>query len=96
MAEGTEAEAGAAQVSEAQIAVHWREEDYYYPPESFIRQANANDPAIFERFAEENFPGCFTEYADLHRVQSAKLARGEVPRELTEAESEEIRSFGSE
>ena len=31
-----------------------------------------------------------------HRVQSAKLARGEVPRELTEAESEEIRSFGSE
>jgi acetyl-CoA synthetase len=54
-----------AQVSEAQIAVHWREEEYYQPPESFVRQANANDPAIFDRFAEENFPECFTEYADL-------------------------------
>ena len=50
---------------EAQIAVHWREEDYYHPPASFIAQANAADPAIFERFAEENFPECFKEYADL-------------------------------
>jgi acetyl-CoA synthetase len=54
-----------AQVSEAQIAVHWREEEYIYPPESFIQQANAADPAILERFAEENYPDCFTEYADL-------------------------------
>ncbi|HEY7429815.1 MAG TPA: acetate--CoA ligase [Streptosporangiaceae bacterium] len=54
-----------AQVSESQIAVHWREEDYYYPPESFVKQANANDPAIFDRFSEDNFPGCFTEYAEL-------------------------------
>ena len=53
------------QVSEAQIAVHWREEGYYPPPESFVAQANANDPAIRERFAEERFPDCFTEYADL-------------------------------
>ena len=30
-----------AQVSEAQIAVHWREEEYIYPPESFVAQANA-------------------------------------------------------
>jgi acetyl-CoA synthetase len=30
------------------------------------------------------------------RVQSAKLAKGEVPRELTESEQEEIRSFGAE
>ena len=52
-------------VSESQIAVHWREEEYYYPPESFIGQANANDPAIFDRFAADRFPGCFTEYADL-------------------------------
>ncbi len=28
-----------------------------------------------------------------HQVQSAKVERGEVPRELTEAEEEEIRSF---
>jgi acetyl-CoA synthetase len=53
------------QVSEAQIAVHWREEDYYQPPEAFVRQANANDPAILDRFTEDKFPDCFTEYADL-------------------------------
>ncbi|MGV9305995.1 acetate--CoA ligase [Nonomuraea sp. NPDC003727] len=51
--------------SEAQIAVHWREEDYYQPPATFIAQANAADPAIFDRFAEERFPECFKEYADL-------------------------------
>ncbi len=53
------------QVSEAQIAVHWREEEYYPPPESFVAQANANDRAIFERFSEDKFPECFKEYADL-------------------------------
>jgi acetyl-CoA synthetase len=53
------------QVSESQIAVHWREEEYIYPPESFVAQANANDPAIYDRFDEKNFPDCFTEYADL-------------------------------
>ncbi len=39
-----------AKVSEAQIAVHWREEEYYPPPPKFVEQANANDPAILERF----------------------------------------------
>jgi acetyl-CoA synthetase len=53
------------ELSEAQIAVHWREEEYFYPPAKFIGQANASDPAIFERFKEENFPECFKEYADL-------------------------------
>ena len=53
------------QVSEAQIAVHWREEEYYYPPARFIGQANANDPAILDRFREKNFPECFKEYGDL-------------------------------
>src|SRR6266568_4954707 len=52
-------------VSEAQIAVHWREEKYYQPPPKFIGQANASDPSIFERFSEEYFPECFKEYADL-------------------------------
>ncbi len=60
-----EQEAQEAQVSEAQIAVHWPEEEYYYPPAKFIAQANAADPAIFERFSEEHFPECFKEYADL-------------------------------
>jgi acetyl-CoA synthetase len=53
------------QVSESQIAVHWREEDYVNPPAAFIAQANAGDPAIFARFSEEQFPECFKEYADL-------------------------------
>ncbi|HEX9352495.1 MAG TPA: acetate--CoA ligase [Streptosporangiaceae bacterium] len=52
-------------VSESQIAVHWREEEYIYPPESFVQQANANDPAILDRFTEDKFPDCFTEYAEL-------------------------------
>ncbi|MGH9115509.1 MAG: acetate--CoA ligase [Acidimicrobiales bacterium] len=54
-----------AQVSEAQIAVHWREEEYYQPPAKFISQANGGDPAIFDEFREENFPECFKHYADL-------------------------------
>jgi acetyl-CoA synthetase len=53
------------ELSEAQIAVHWREEEYVYPPAKFIGQANASDPSIFDRFREENFPECFKEYADL-------------------------------
>src|SRR6266702_3777087 len=60
MTEGPE-----SQVSESQIAVHWREEEYYYPPDKFIAQANAADPSIYDRFGEEHFPDCFKEYADL-------------------------------
>jgi len=47
------------------IAVHWREEEAVRPPESFVRQANITDRDIFERMAEEHFPGCFDEYAEL-------------------------------
>ena len=54
-----------AESSEATIAVHWREEGVFLPPPKFIGQANASDPAILDRFAEENFPECFREYADL-------------------------------
>jgi acetyl-CoA synthetase len=59
--------AGAAEaaLSEAQIAVHWREEEYYPPPEEFVKQANANDPAILDRFAEGHYPDCFVEYAEM-------------------------------
>ena len=58
MAESQEpAEGPEAQVSEAQIAVHWREEETYPPPPGFVAQANASDPAIFGRFSEERFPG---------------------------------------
>ena len=63
--EDREPEGPGAEVTEAQIAVHWREEEYYPPPAAFVAQANASDPAIRERFAEDKFPECFREYADL-------------------------------
>ncbi|TAM11902.1 MAG: acetate--CoA ligase [Nevskiaceae bacterium] len=53
------------QPSEAVIGVHWKEEDYFTPPASFVKQAYWNDPSVFERFSERNFPQCFDEYADL-------------------------------
>ena len=40
MAIRTELERG-SEVSEAQIAVHWKEEEYLYPPAKFIGQARA-------------------------------------------------------
>ena len=54
-----------AETTEAQIAVHWKEEEYYDPPAGFIAQANLQDPSVNERFAEKNFPKCFEEYADM-------------------------------
>ena len=53
------------ELSEAHIAVHWKEEEYYDPPGAIKKVANANEPSIRERFAEENFPQCFEEYAEL-------------------------------
>jgi acetyl-CoA synthetase len=53
------------QVSEAQIAVHWREEEYIQPPPALKEEANANDPAIRDRFSEDEFPDCFVEYAEM-------------------------------
>jgi len=53
------------EVTEAEIAVHWREEELYRPSPKFIAQANLADPAVVERFAPERFPECFREYADL-------------------------------
>ncbi len=64
MADAPEKQA-VTEVSEAEIAVHWKEEAYYYPPARFIGQANLTDPAAVERFSLEHFPECFREYADL-------------------------------
>ncbi|MCB0226045.1 MAG: AMP-binding protein, partial [Anaerolineae bacterium] len=52
-------------VSEAQIAVHWQEEDYFHPSTEFIAQANMTDTSLYDRFSLDNFPECFKEYADL-------------------------------
>ncbi len=56
---------GTDDVSEAQIAVHWKEEETYQPAGSFIAQANLTDGTVLERFGLDNFPNCFKEYADL-------------------------------
>ena len=53
------------EVSEAQIAAHWREEESIPPNPAFIAQANMADPDVFERFSKERFPEYFREYADL-------------------------------
>ena len=52
-------------VSEAEIAVHWKEEPLISPPAGFIAQANMTDEDVLERFGEANFPNCYKEYADL-------------------------------
>ena len=53
------------ETSEAQIAVHWKEEECVYPSKEFINQANVKDETVYKRFDLDNFPECFTEYADL-------------------------------
>jgi acetyl-CoA synthetase len=59
------ASAQGPKLSEAQIAVHWKEEEYFPPPTSFVAQANLIDPAFAQSFREANFPECFRSYADL-------------------------------
>jgi len=54
-----------ADVSEAQIAVHWQEEDYFTPPTRFVAQANLTDAGTFERFSLDKFPECYKEFGDL-------------------------------
>src|SRR5262249_236348 len=54
-----------AAADEAHIAVHWKEEENFYPPKSFVEQANLKDSKVMERFGEKNFPNCFEEYADM-------------------------------
>jgi acetyl-CoA synthetase len=59
------AEKEVIETSEAEIAVHWGEEEYYHPSTEFIAQANMTDPDVLERFSLDNFPNCFKEYADI-------------------------------
>jgi acetyl-CoA synthetase len=56
---------GKDKVNEAQIAVHWKEEEYYRPSKKFIAQANLADPAFVKKFDEKHFPECFDNYAKL-------------------------------
>ena len=49
------AEKEVVETSEAQIAVHWQEEGYYYPSNEFVAQANMTDKGIYERFSLGQF-----------------------------------------
>ena len=40
-----------AEVSEAEIAVHWQEEAGIYPPKRVVAQANLTDQKVFDRFS---------------------------------------------
>src|SRR3989442_2897790 len=64
MAKGVETK-DLTEVSEAQIAVHWKEEEYYHPSENFKAQACLRDPRVFERFGLDRFPDGFKESADM-------------------------------
>jgi acetyl-CoA synthetase len=55
----------ASEMSEAQIAVHWKEEEKIPPSPKFVAQANIKDPKFLERFRLENFPNFFETYAEL-------------------------------
>ena len=46
-------------VSEAQIALHWQEENKFPPAPSFTAQANMTHPEIYQRFSQENFPDMY-------------------------------------
>jgi acetyl-CoA synthetase len=53
------------ETSEYEIAVHWKDEGYYYPSTKFIAQANMTDETIYDRFSLDKVPNCFKEFADL-------------------------------
>jgi acetyl-CoA synthetase len=70
------------EVTEAEIAVHWQEEEYFHPSPQFIAQANLTDPGVYERFSLDNFPECFKEYADLlswHQYWHTTLDTSDAP-----------------
>ncbi|MCI4349540.1 MAG: hypothetical protein L3J93_04920, partial [Thermoplasmata archaeon] len=54
-----------AEVTEASIAVHWKEEAFIDPPASFVAQANLSDPRVLERFTLDRFPEYYREFSDL-------------------------------
>jgi acyl-CoA synthetase (AMP-forming)/AMP-acid ligase II len=62
-----------ADVSEAQIAVHWPKEDYFLPSNQFVAQANLTDPDIFARFSLDKVPECFKEFAEIANKVSASV-----------------------
>src|SRR5215470_9747222 len=52
-------------MSEAEIAVHWKEESKIPPSPKFVSQANLADPIFLEQFDLKNYPKSFDAYAEL-------------------------------
>ncbi|MCI4358500.1 MAG: acetate--CoA ligase [Thermoplasmata archaeon] len=52
-------------VSEAEIAVHWKEEEPVGPPADLAASLGPSERALRARFARLGFPECFRVYADL-------------------------------
>ena len=44
------------QITEAQIASHWREEELIHPTSGFIAQANMADPGVHEAVLRGELP----------------------------------------
>jgi acetyl-CoA synthetase len=59
-----------AGASEADIAVHWKEEGYVDPPEAVAAHANLRDRSVEERFSLAHFPECFREFGELLRWET--------------------------
>ncbi len=60
-----EAKQERTELSEAEIAVHWKEEEYFEPNPDFVKQANLTDPKAFERFSLKHFPEYYREFGEL-------------------------------
>jgi len=52
--------ASAKEPTEAQIAVHWKEEEYFHPTKEFKAQANLTDLSFVKKFSEKNFRNAST------------------------------------
>lgn len=46
-------------------AVHWQEEDYYFPSPKFIGLANVSDPDLKDKYSLDKFPGYYVKFAEL-------------------------------
>ncbi len=46
-------------------AVHWQEEDYYFPSPKFIELANVSDPDLKDKYSLDKFPGYYVKFAEL-------------------------------
>src|SRR5437867_13337710 len=66
------------EVSEAQIAVHWKEEEYYQPSEKFKAQANMRDPHVFEKFGSTKFRNA-SENNPISRPGSSHITTASIP-----------------